>query len=229
MDLGDRQYLLSPQDLSGLPVLGDLVAAGVSSLKIEGRLKTPEYVANGLTADYFKTHYGLERLTASYDLNGDQLQDLLHTVPPTWLEITLHQHMPLFHMEHCVFCAFLSEGKDFRDCGRPCEQHRVTLRDGHRPVGDHRARTEHILQADAGCRNTLYNGTPQTGAEYAHRLITAGARHFRIEFLQDSPTAVTRILHHYHRLLQGTLSGTHLWQTLKLHHRLGITRGSLDH
>src|SRR2546429_3110610 len=44
--LGDRKYLLSPQDLAGLEVLPDLVRAGVVSLKIEGRLKSPEYVAN---------------------------------------------------------------------------------------------------------------------------------------------------------------------------------------
>ena len=45
--LGDRRYLLSPQDLAGLDVLPDLVRAwGVMSLKIEGRLKSPEYVAN---------------------------------------------------------------------------------------------------------------------------------------------------------------------------------------
>ncbi len=46
LDLGDKQYLLSPQDLSGLPVLPDLIKSGVSCLKIEGRLKAPEYVAN---------------------------------------------------------------------------------------------------------------------------------------------------------------------------------------
>jgi putative protease len=44
--LGDRKYLLSPQDLSGLEVLPDLIRSGVASLKIEGRLKSPEYVAN---------------------------------------------------------------------------------------------------------------------------------------------------------------------------------------
>ena len=44
--LGDRRYLLSPQDLSGLEVLPDLVRTGVASLKIEGRLKSPEYVAS---------------------------------------------------------------------------------------------------------------------------------------------------------------------------------------
>src|SRR5437868_10744661 len=44
--LGDKRYLLSPQDLAGVSVLADLVLSGVASLKIEGRLKTPEYVAN---------------------------------------------------------------------------------------------------------------------------------------------------------------------------------------
>ncbi|MBD0302510.1 MAG: U32 family peptidase, partial [Tolypothrix sp. T3-bin4] len=46
VDLGDRKYLLSPQDLAGLQVLPDLVKSGVTCLKIEGRLKAPEYVAN---------------------------------------------------------------------------------------------------------------------------------------------------------------------------------------
>src|SRR4051812_38503500 len=46
VDLGDRRYLLSPQDLAGIEVLPELVRAGVASLKIEGRLKSPEYVAS---------------------------------------------------------------------------------------------------------------------------------------------------------------------------------------
>src|SRR5436190_10917597 len=44
--LGDRRYLLSPQDLAGLDLLPELSRLGVASLKIEGRLKSPEYVAN---------------------------------------------------------------------------------------------------------------------------------------------------------------------------------------
>src|SRR5437870_862276 len=44
--LGDRKYLLSPQDLAGLDVLPELSRLGIASLKIEGRLKSPEYVAN---------------------------------------------------------------------------------------------------------------------------------------------------------------------------------------
>src|SRR5690606_29301914 len=50
-DLGEVRYLLSPQDLAGYAAIPDLIDAGVASLKIEGRLKTPEYVAN-ITGHY---------------------------------------------------------------------------------------------------------------------------------------------------------------------------------
>ena len=41
----DKGYLLSPRDLCGLEYLPDLIHAGVTCFKIEGRLKSPEYVA----------------------------------------------------------------------------------------------------------------------------------------------------------------------------------------
>lgn len=41
----DKGYLLSPKDLCGLEYLPNLIHAGVSCFKIEGRLKSPEYVA----------------------------------------------------------------------------------------------------------------------------------------------------------------------------------------
>ena len=63
LDLGDRKYLLSPQDLAGLEVLPELVKAGVTCLKIEGRLKTPEYVAN-VTQVYRKA---LDRVMANLE------------------------------------------------------------------------------------------------------------------------------------------------------------------
>ncbi|MFQ4137789.1 DUF3656 domain-containing U32 family peptidase [Nodosilinea sp. PGN35] len=177
-------------------------------------------VANALSADYLLHRYGLERVTASYDLNADQLVDLLRSAPAAWFEMTLHQHMPMFHMEHCVFCAFLSDGKDFRDCGRPCESQRVKLRD--------RVGTEHILLADAGCRNTVFNGVAQTGAEYTQRLMQAGARHFRLEFLDESPEQMTRAIAQYRQLFTGAISGSQLWRDLNLQSKLGVTRGPLD-
>ena len=41
----DAQYLFSPHDLCALPKLNELEEIGVDSLKVEGRLKSPEYVA----------------------------------------------------------------------------------------------------------------------------------------------------------------------------------------
>ena len=41
--LGDVSYLLSPQDLSAIDLVPDLMKAGVASFKIEGRLKVPKY------------------------------------------------------------------------------------------------------------------------------------------------------------------------------------------
>ena len=43
--LGDVKYLLSPQDLMAVELVPELMAAGVTCFKIEGRLKGPEYVA----------------------------------------------------------------------------------------------------------------------------------------------------------------------------------------
>jgi U32 family peptidase len=176
-------------------------------------------VANPVAADHFYQNYTLERLTASYDLNIDQLTYLIRSCPRDWFEVTIHQHMPMFHMEHCVFCAFLSEGTDYTNCGRPCEENQVKLRD--------RVGTTHILKADAGCRNTIFNGTAQTGAEYVHRLLELGIYHFRIEFVDESPTEVAQTIGYYQQLIGGQISGTELWKGLKLSNQLGVTRGSL--
>jgi putative protease len=177
-------------------------------------------VANPLAAAWFMERFRLERVTASYDLNNAQLDALLRGAPPAWFEITIHQHMPMFHMEHCVFCAFLTTGKDYHDCGRPCDRHDLRLRD--------RVGALHPVKADAGCRNTVYNALAQTGAEYVQRLIALGARHFRIEFLDETPEAVTRTILRYRQLLRGEITGAQLWRELKLRHQLGVTRGSLD-
>jgi U32 family peptidase len=176
-------------------------------------------VANPLTANYFYQNYTLDRLTASYDLNIDQLTDLIRSCPRDWFEVTIHQHMPMFHMEHCVFCAFLSEGTDYTNCGRPCDEHQVKLRD--------RVGTEHILKADAGCRNTVFNGVAQTGAEYIHRLIELGVYNFRLEFVNESPEVVSETIGYYQQLLGGQISGAELWKSLQLSSQLGVTRGSL--
>ena len=64
-------------------------------------------------------------MTASYDLNREQLLALVALTPADRLEVVIHQHMPMFHMEHCVFCAVLSPGTNKHNCGRPCDEHLV--------------------------------------------------------------------------------------------------------
>ncbi len=177
-------------------------------------------VANPLAAEYFIERYGLERVTASYDLNIAQLEALMQAAPPEWFEITIHQHMPMFHMEHCLFCAFLSQGTDYTNCGRPCDKHEVKLRD--------RVGAEHPLKADAGCRNTVFNARAQTGAECVGRMLALGARRFRIEFVDEPPAVVAQTITQYRQLLRGEITGTELWRELKLHNQLGVTRGQMD-
>jgi putative protease len=175
-------------------------------------------VANPLTAQRFIAA-GMERVTISYDLNIEQVLDLLRAAPSAWFELTLHQHMPMFHMEHCVFAAFLSKGSSFLDCGRPCEKHRVHLRD--------RVGSEHPLRADVGCRNTLFNAVPQTGARFFDALSAAGLQHFRVELLEENAAAATKTIRAYQALLRGAREGEALWRELKAQSQLGVTRGTL--
>ena len=177
-------------------------------------------VANPLAADWFITHQQLERVTVSYDLNAEQVAGLLRAAPPEWFELTLHQHMPLFHMEHCVFCAFLSQGTDYSNCGRPCDKHVVKLRD--------RTGAEHPLKADSGCRNTVFNARAQTGAESLGRFLELGARVFRIEFVDETAEQVATVIGRYRALLRGEITGQALWQELKLSSQLGVTRGQFE-
>ena len=177
-------------------------------------------VTNPLTAEQLMA-WGARRVTASYDLNRDQLLELTKHTPAHWLEVVVHQHMPMFHMEHCVFCSVLSPGKNKSDCGRPCDRHDVKMRD--------RVGVEHVLHADIGCRNTLYNGVAQSGAEAVEPLLNCGLRDFRIELLRDAEASqTTELIKLYQALLEGRLHGTQVWQQLKAHNRVGVTRGTLE-
>jgi putative protease len=186
--------------------------------------------ATELTAAYLREQ-GAERITASYDLNREQLLELVGATPPAWLEVVVHQHMPMFHMEHCVFCSVMSPGTNKHNCGRPCDTHEVKLRD--------RLGTLHPLTADVGCRNTLFNATPQSGAEIVPQLLAAGVRHFRVELLDASgPLAprtdgstqreTTAIIDLYRRLLSGDVTGKEVWSRLQASNRVGVTRGTLE-
>ncbi len=175
--------------------------------------------ANPISARLLMESAGLDWLTVSYDLNIGQVLDLLAAAPPAWFELTLHQHMPLFHMQHCVFCAFLSTGTTYLDCGRPCEKHVVHLRD--------RVGLLHRLQADVGCRNTLFNGVAQTGARFYPDLRAAGLSRFRIELLDETPAAAAQTIRAYQQLLSGQLEPSELLDQVQALEKLGVTEGTL--
>ena len=172
-------------------------------------------VANPLTARYF-TEQGLEQVTVSYDLNGAQVVDLLKQASANWFEITLHQHMPLFHMEHCVFAAFLSSGTDHTNCGRPCDHHKIELRD--------RVGMEHPVVADVGCRNTMFHAKAQSGAHFLKEFIAQGARHFRLELLRETAEQTQQMIRTYQALIRDELQPKDLVQKLKVTQQLGVTR-----
>ncbi|ASA95923.1 MULTISPECIES: DUF3656 domain-containing U32 family peptidase [Anoxybacillus] len=175
-------------------------------------------ISNHLSARLFLER-GLDRITPSYDLNIQQMIDLLEAAPTEHIEIVIHQHLPMFHTEHCVYCTFLSEGTDFTNCGRPCEKHRVSLRD--------RIGMLHPVRVDIGCRNTVYNAIEQSGAEYIPNFLSLGVRSYRVEFLEESPKKVEEVVNLYREALEGKRSGTSVWRTLKAINQLGVTRGQL--
>lgn len=176
--------------------------------------------ANELTVDYL-IRRGARRATASYDLNREQMCDLARHAPLDRLEVVIHQHMPMFHMEHCVFCSVLSPGTNKTNCGRPCDHHTVQLRD--------RVGVAHPLTADVGCRNTLFNAAAQSGAEAVGSLQALGVRLFRVELLHDDPPdQLRRCVDLYRDLIAGRISGREVWTALRAVNRVGVTRGSME-
>lgn len=176
-------------------------------------------VANSLAAALLFAH-GFPTLTPSYDLNIEQLLALLEASDASRFEVVAHQYMPMFHMEHCVFCKFLSTGTDFTNCGRPCESHRLALRD--------RVGYEHVVKADAGCRNTVFNAVAQSASEYLGDLRRVGVRRFRIELLEEDADRAREAVSLYARAIAGDGDGRELWRRLRAKSKLGVTRGPLD-
>ena len=151
-------------------------------------------VANPSSAGYFIGQCGLERVTASYDMELDRIEALLRNAPPAWFEVTVYRHTPLFHLEHCLFCARLSSATGPDHCGRPCDKHRMRLLDA-------RTGAPHEVRADAGCRNTVFRAQPQNDTGWVAPLRKAGLRVFRLELLDETPLEAARIVTEYHRLL----------------------------
>jgi U32 family peptidase len=173
--------------------------------------------ANSLSAaEYLKL---LNRLTPTHDLNAAQVADLARDAGAQNIEAVAYQHLPVFHTEHCVFCRFLSEGTSYKDCGRPCEKHRVALRD--------QTGRQHPVMADVGCRNTVFGAEAQEASAHLDLWQAAGIRHFRLEFVHESGTQVKEVARLFDQALRGNLSPAQLNRELKMIAPEGTTQGSL--
>jgi U32 family peptidase len=173
--------------------------------------------ANVLSAESF-LNLGLERFTPTYDLNAAQVTALARAIDAEKVEVVAYQHLPVFHTEHCLFCRFLSKGTSYKDCGQPCEKHRVALRDV-----DGR---EHPVMADVGCRNTIFGAEAQEASAYLAGWQAAGIRHFRLEFVHESATQVTEVTRAFQAALSGKLPARQLSQRLQRIAPQGTSEGS---
>ena len=162
---------------------------------------------------------GLGRLAPTHDLNAAQIAALAAQVDAQRLEVVAYHHLPVFHTEHCVFCRFLSTGTSYKDCGRPCESHQVALRDsGGRP---------HPVMADVGCRNTVFGAEAQEASSHLAAWLAAGIRHFRLEFVHETPEQVARIGQAFEDFLGGRATTQELHRKLQRAVPHGVTEGSL--
>lgn len=176
-------------------------------------------ITNAATAEHFHG-LGAKRLTAGFDLNVSQLFGLLESAPPQWFEVVIHQRVAMFHMEHCVFCMTISPGTDKSNCGRPCDAHKVHLED--------RTGARHRLMADVGCRNTLFNATAQSAAEFLPRLSEKNVAALRLEFVDESPQTICDIVVSYQAAMAGQIDPRSLWKRVKATNQYGLTRGTLQ-
>jgi len=184
--------------------------------------------ANAVSAAALLGLPGLQRLTPTHDLNATQICKLARGVGPARaarLEVVAHQHLPIFHTEHCVFCRFLSKGNDYRDCGHPCEKGTLHLRDA--------SGKDHRVVADMGCRNTIFNATAQTAAHDLEAFSAAGIGFLRLELVDEAGSDVGPLVQKYHDALHKSIDADELWDFVSAlpdanGRCQGVGRGSLD-
>lgn len=174
--------------------------------------------ANVLSAESF-LGMGLARLTPTHDLNADQVTTLAQAVGPQQVEVIAYHHLPVFHTEHCVFCRFLSKGTSYKDCGHPCEKHKVALRD---PSG-----RAHPVMADVGCRNTVFGAQAQEASAFLDRWRAAGIQHYRLEFVHEDGEQLTAVTRAFMDTFAGKLTSAKLTRRLAEITPQGTTAGSL--
>src|ERR1700730_9932880 len=147
-DLGDKRFLLSPQDLAGIEEIPELIRMGVASFKIEGRLKSPEYVA-AVTRVY---RDAIDRAIASIESENEAAaipEDDIYSLEMTfsrglfsgWLHGVNHQRLVdgRCGKKRGAFIGFIEKiGKDFVELDS-----KVVVKPGDGVVFDTGADSEH--------------------------------------------------------------------------------------
>jgi U32 family peptidase len=174
--------------------------------------------ANSLTTEMY-LNGGLDRITPTHDLNAAQITALASKAGAHRLEVIAYQHLPVFHTEHCVFCRFLSAGTSYKDCGRPCEHHKVALQD--------QSGRAHPVMADVGCRNTVFGAEAQEASAHLDAWRNTGIAHYRLEFVHESGAELTAVTEAFTAALAGEITSSQLAAKLKKIAPQGVTEGSL--
>lgn len=175
-------------------------------------------VANTISA-HTLLDLGLSRITPTHDLNAAQIADLARVLGSNQIEVIAYQHLPVFHTEHCVFCRFLSNGTSYKDCGHPCEKHRVALRDVQGRV--------HPVMADVGCRNTVFGAEAQEASRHLGLWRDAGIEHFRLEFVHETAEQLRNISEAWRQALDRRMAAAELHSQLRRLAPQSTTEGSL--
>ena len=175
-------------------------------------------VTNSLTAHHL-LRFGLDTLTAAHDLDEVQLMALLERVPTSRVAVTVHHHVPTFHTEHCVYSHNLSNGRDYRSCGRPCDRHQIALRDRHDK--------EHPVIVDVECRNTVFNAVAQSAPSLVPKLLQRGVRRFRLEFVWETFEEALAVAESYRDLLAGRIEPGEVLRRIGTQEQFGVTQGTM--
>ena len=164
--------------------------------------------ANAITA-FELLQSGLDRITAAYDLNANSITELATLLgrKASQLEVVVHQHMPIFHTEHCVFARFLSKGDSYQDCGHVCTRNTVHLRDQNGK--------DNLVLADMGCRNTVFQAESQSGVYSLNEWVKAGVGHLRIELVDEKGDDAVKVVNAYLQFLEKDKQAIDVWSVLE--------------
>lgn len=175
-------------------------------------------VTNSITARHL-LRCGLSTVTASHDLDRDQLMQLAQALPANTLTVPVQHRIPTFHTEHCVYAHVLSEGTTHLDCGRPCEKHELSL-------VDHKG-LEHPVIVDAACRNTVFHGEGHSAGWMIPELREVGVHRFRVEFVRETREEARHTLQVWMDLLDGKCSSKDLSAATGTREQFGIAEGGM--